>query len=115
MQQEAPVERSEERHTTCALVAAGMPLPVERRRLFGTMRQEEAGLAAWPGHVYTFHLWQHLLDVGSLQLATPLMRISLARCRKAPLESCIAQTCLSRRWQPAAGLVPCCASAWPVN
>ncbi len=55
----------------------------QRRRLFGTMRQKVAGLAAWPGHIYTFHLWQHLLDVGSLQLATPLMRISLARCRKS--------------------------------
>ena len=116
MQQEAPVERSEERHTTCALAAVGEPLPMEqRRRLFGTMRQKVAGLAAWPGHVYTFHLWQHLLDVGSLQLATPLMRISLARCRKLPLEGCIAQTCLTCCGQRAAGLVPCCASAWPVN
>ena len=28
--------------------------------------------------VYTFHFWQHLLDMASLQLATPLMRINLA-------------------------------------
>ena len=106
MQQEAPVERSEERHTTCALAAAGEPLPMEqRRRLFGTMRQKVAGLAAWPGHIYTLHLWQHLLDVGSLQLATPLMRISLARCEKSPRESWTAQTRLTCG-QPAAGLFP---------
>ena len=28
--------------------------------------------------MYTFHFWQHLLDMASLQLATPLMRIRLA-------------------------------------
>lgn len=28
--------------------------------------------------MFTFHFWQHLLDMASLQLATPLMRIRLA-------------------------------------
>lgn len=50
----------------------------QRRRLFASSRAAHASLLARPQHVYTFHFWQHLLDMASLQLATPLMRLNLA-------------------------------------
>ncbi|KAK9846357.1 hypothetical protein WJX81_002348 [Elliptochloris bilobata] len=57
----------------------GEPLPTDqRRRLFASAQAKRARPVAAPDHVYTFHFWQHLLDLASLQLATPIYRIDLA-------------------------------------
>ena len=50
----------------------------QRRRLFASACAGHPSLQAQPQHMYTFHFWQHLLDMASLQLAMPLARINLA-------------------------------------
>ncbi len=66
-----------------------------------------AGLAAAPGATFMIHLWQHLLDLAALQLATPLGRVRLApHLDGQPLQA------RARRARPCGGAPSVMRAAW---
>lgn len=47
----------------------GRPLPSDRRRKWCDVPRNLEGLEFKPDHVYTLHIWQHLIDFSSYKLS----------------------------------------------
>lgn len=53
----------------CVLLLQGNPLSPEKRRKWCDVPKNLQGLKFLPEHVYTFHLWQHVVDFSSYKLS----------------------------------------------
>ncbi len=52
-----------------SLPLAGQPLCPAKRRKWCDVPRNLAGMQLSPDHVYTFHIWQHLIDFSSYKLS----------------------------------------------
>ena len=82
--------------------AKGRPLGGEARRKWCDIPANIAGAAFQPGHVYTFHFWQHYADFGQYRLG-----IVSAGWRVQGAQIAVCQACwwLARHLQPASVLL----------
>lgn len=53
----------------CACAPAGQPLCAAKRRKWCDVPKHLEGQVLSPDHVYTFHIWQHLIDFSSYKLS----------------------------------------------
>lgn len=51
------------------LLTVGDPLPADKRRKWCDIPKNLAGKQFVPDHVYTFHIWQHLIDFSTYSLS----------------------------------------------
>lgn len=73
-------------HTTCTshlllpiVPCAGQPLCPSKRRKWCDVPKHLEGMTLSPDHVYTFHIWQHLIDFSSYKLSVGrFMNVDLA-------------------------------------
>lgn len=58
---------------------SGKSLPSQQRKKMMSDARNRAGRSYDPGLVYTFHFWQHLLDLSTFELDMSLKQFSLSR------------------------------------
>mmetsp|Transcript_12443 Transcript_12443/g.31899 ORF Transcript_12443/g.31899 Transcript_12443/m.31899 type:complete len:717 (-) Transcript_12443:252-2402(-) len=74
-----------ERHT-------GEPLPSPQRKKWFTSAKNRAGLRFDTEHLYTFHFWQHLLDLSAYELDMGVAQFDISRnLNRQPLQLMVKQ------------------------
>jgi len=59
--------------------AGKSPLPASKRRRFFSDPKNRKGREFTPGHMYTFHFWQHMLDCAAFKLDLGIAAFDLAK------------------------------------